>query len=107
METIEFLRELEQIVGTACLVEVWIGLSCLRIPPIGSHREHLAVRLTEHLTIAHTTSGVDIASLEEIPEIVGDMIVVDSLAVLLKSQGTDDHRYVLIGMTHAYVIDIP
>ena len=73
---------------------------------VGTHRGHLRVRLTEQLTITHTTHGITIASLNHRPEVLGEVIIIRIVVSTIGAQGTSHHGDMLVGMTRADGVDI-
>ena len=100
---VQVFRQLRQVVGAAGLVNrgLWIEVAAPVARHVRTHRQDLGVRLTEHLAVAHAAHGIAVAALDEVPEVVGQVIVIGVLVAAVAAQGTGHHRDMLVGMAGA------
>ena len=105
---VQVLGEFGQVVGTTSFVDGGFGIEIAASvsSDVGTHGEHLRVGLTEHLTIAHSTHRITVASLDEIPEVQGEVVVIRILVASVTAECTRHHGYMLIGMACAYGINV-
>ena len=108
VEAVEVLGEFGQVVGTARLVEVRVQ------PPFPTMIRHgirvhagcLRVGLPPHLPVAHAAHGVGVASLDEVPEVQGQVVVVGFPVGAVRAQCPHYHGDVLVGVPCAQVIHV-
>ena len=104
---VEVTCQFEQVVCAASFIDVGITLCLTLLHTVCCHAQHLGIWLSEHLHIAYATGGIYIASLEQCPEVLGKIIVIRIAVAPVTAQGPDNHRDVLVGMTRAYIVDVP
>ena len=105
---VEVLGQLGQVVGTTGLVQCRVGaeLAIVVGGHIGVHAQYLCVGLAEHFAIAHTARGVGIASLNHLPEVQCQVVVVGLAVSPIASQGAGYLGDMLVGMAGADVVDV-
>ena len=108
VEAIQVFGQLGQVVGTAGFVQcrirrrLSVAVSCR----VGVHAQHLCIRLAEHFAIAHASGRVGIASLNHLPEVESQIVVVRVPISPIASQGARNLWNVLVGMAGADVVDV-
>ena len=103
---VQILGELQEIVSAAGLVDVGVGLRLTLLHTIGRHAQYLGIGLTEHFTVAHTTRGIHIATLDQVPEVLREIVVERILVGLVTAQRADNHRDMLVGMAGTDVVHV-
>ena len=63
------------------------------------HAENLCIWLAPHLNVTYTTCRVSVSSLDHVPEVDSDVVVVWVVVAHVALQRADDLRDVLVGVT--------
>jgi len=108
IKAVEILCELREVVHAACLVEgrVRVEVAVTVRMNVCVHAEDLCVRLAEHLHVTYTTCRICVTSLDHVPEVDGDVVVIWVVVAHIALQRADDLRDMLVCMTCADVVHI-
>ena len=107
VEAVQVFSQLGQIIGTAGFIHSrFILFTSTPVCDVVAHGSHLGIGLAEHLAIAHTAHGIAVTALYHHPKILGEVIVIGVVVPTESSQCSRYHRYVLVGMTCTYGINV-